>query len=307
METAQELKAWATLAEGRLLRGSGRRAYPPFVADHPAPGSDDQGPSSLELFLVSLCGCAAGAVSHVLGSSGRDFAELSVRAEATRRTEHPTHFKGIRLGVELLSATVTEEELVEAVGLAESDISPVWNMIKDSVPVTFTCSVRKSGDRMEARGFSLRKAGVDDAPLIHAMQVEAFAGLLAKYRDRDLNPGAEELEKVVAKSLQERTDYYLILCGGESAGAVRVVRLRGGERCRISPIFVLPRFRGRGLARETFRTLEDAYHPAEGWELETILEEEGNCRLYESLGYARTGRIDEVKEGMHIVHYEKVP
>lgn len=311
METAQELKAWATLVDGRLGRGSGLRAYPPLIAGQAAPDGGDRGPSSLELFLVSLCGCAAEAVAHVLRSSKRDFAELSVRAEATRRSEHPAHFKDIRLEVELLSAAVAEEELAEAVGLAESDISPVWNMIKDAVPVTFTCGVRGQGERMDARdcspGFSLRKAGLDDAPLIHAMQVEAFAPLLEKYRDHDLNPGAEGIEKIVARLRQEHTDYHLIMCGGESAGAVRVARLRGGLRCRISPIFVLPRFQGRGLARETFGRLEELYRPAEGWELDTILEEERNCRLYEKLGYERTGRIDEVKEGMHIVHYEKRP
>lgn len=31
-------------------------------------------------------------------------------------------------------------------------------------------------------------------------------------------------------------------------------------------------------------------HGATGWELSTILQEQGNCHLYEKMGYHRTGR-----------------
>ena len=37
----------------------------------------------------------------------------------------------------------------------------------------------------------LRKASVEDSKLIRKMQTEAFAELLAKYRDYDTNPGNE--------------------------------------------------------------------------------------------------------------------
>ena len=153
---------------------------------------------------------------------------------------------------------------------------------------------------------SLRKATIDEAPLIHAMQVEAFASLLEKFQDHDSNPGAERIERVIGRLRQENTDFYLILFGIEPAGAVRIARHRGGDRCRISPLFIIPRFQGKGLAQATFRIIEGMYHPSDGWELDTILEESRNCHLYEKLGYKRTGRIDEVKEGMHIVHYEKL-
>lgn len=142
MDMTQELKAIAVLVDGRMRYESSIRAYPPIVTDYPAPIGDDQGPTSLELFLVSLCTCVGGAVSHILRKSRREFAGLSIQAEASRRTEHPTYFKDVKLEVELVSATVTEDELAEALQLAESDISPVWNMIKDTVPVAFTCSVR---------------------------------------------------------------------------------------------------------------------------------------------------------------------
>ena len=39
--------------------------------------------------------------------------------------------------------------------------------------------------------------------------------------------------------------------------------------------------------------------------LDTILQEEGNCYLYEKLGYKRTGKIEHINERMDIVYYEK--
>ena len=38
---------------------------------------------------------------------------------------------------------------------------------------------------------------------------------------------------------------------------------------------------------------------------DTILQEEGNCYLYEKLGYKRTCKIENINERMDIVYYEK--
>jgi hypothetical protein len=51
--------------------------------------------------------------------------------------------------------------------------------------------------------------------------------------------------------------------------------------------------------------LEDYYCDAKKWELDTILQEKGLCHLYEKLGYRKTGKTEEIKEGMTIVFYEK--
>lgn len=39
--------------------------------------------------------------------------------------------------------------------------------------------------------------------------------------------------------------------------------------------------------------------------VDTILQEAGNCYLYEKMGYHRSGRQTEVNEKMTIVGYEK--
>ncbi|MDE6405065.1 MAG: GNAT family N-acetyltransferase [Lachnospiraceae bacterium] len=152
---------------------------------------------------------------------------------------------------------------------------------------------------------TLLRADVEDAGEIHAMQVEAFGALLEKYQDLDTNPASENVEKVEARLRQDVTYYYFICIGQQKVGAVRVVeqKERGGNR-RISPIFILPEFQGRGIAQAAIRLCEEV-HGSENWELETILQEPGNCHLYEKMGYRQTGRMQVVNEKLTLVFYEK--
>ena len=63
-------------------------------------------------------------------------------------------------------------------------------------------------------------------------------------------------------------------------------------------------FWNKGLAQKTFEKIEQL-HGSDNWMLDTILQEEGNCYLYEKLGYKRTGKIENINERMDIVYYEK--
>lgn len=150
----------------------------------------------------------------------------------------------------------------------------------------------------------LRKAGPQDCAVLHAMQVEAFAGLLEKYHDTATNPAAESLEKVEARMAQDTTDYYFIRTGGHPIGAARIQRL-AEDTCRVSPIFILPAFQGKGYAQEAMLALGELYPQARAWQLDTIKEEAKLCHLYEKLGYRRTGREELLQPGMTIVYYEK--
>lgn len=152
---------------------------------------------------------------------------------------------------------------------------------------------------------ALQKAGLEDAEDIHAMQVAAFKPLLELYRDYGTNPGAEGVDRVLARLRQPATDFYIITCAGVAAGAIRIVRLDGGARCRISPIFVLPEYQNMGIASTVLERVEKLYSPSEGWVLDTILEEKRNCHLYEKLGYSKTGKVERIRDGMHLVEYGK--
>ena len=74
----------------------------------------------------------------------------------------------------------------------------------------------------------------------------------------------------------------------------------------MSPIFVLPEYQGRGIAQAVFQLIEKRYYDARIWELDTVLQEAGNCYLYEKLGYKKTGKRQIVNSRMTLVSYEKL-
>jgi len=144
----------------------------------------------------------------------------------------------------------------------------------------------------------------DDIETVWKMQVEAFAGLLEKYQDYDLNPSTESMDKVMARFEQPGSAYYFIVDGDEKVGVIRVVDKKDGSRKRISPLWIMPEYRNKGYAQKAMLEAEKIYG-ADYWCLETILQEKGNLHLYEKLGYHQTGRIDKINDRMDLVYYEK--
>ena len=150
----------------------------------------------------------------------------------------------------------------------------------------------------------IQKATIEDAALIHSIQVEAFKPLLDKYQDFDTSPANEVVQRTIDRLQQKQTDYYLIIYDKITIGAIRIVR-KENWRYRVSPIFILPEHQGKGIASATMQVVESLYANAIVWELDTILEEQKLCRLYEKLGYCKIGKVTKINERMTIVFYEK--
>jgi len=147
----------------------------------------------------------------------------------------------------------------------------------------------------------LKRATLSDAEAMHLMQVRAFLPLYEKYRDTAISPACESVERVREKIVTGR--YYFILHGSTAVGGVRVT-LNPGRRKGISPLFILWEYQNRGYAQRAIAAVE-ALHGADNWRLNTILEEPGNCHLYEKLGYVRVGLPQRVRANMTIIDYEK--
>ena len=151
----------------------------------------------------------------------------------------------------------------------------------------------------------LVKIELEDAETIWKMQVEAFQDLLDKYKDFETNPAAEPIEKTRIRLKQLSTFFYYIKDDDNIVGAVRVVdKKEAGKAKRISPIFMMKEYRGHGYAQEAIKRMEEI-HGSDNWELETILQEKGNCYLYEKMGYRATGKIEKINENMSLVYYRK--
>lgn len=154
-------------------------------------------------------------------------------------------------------------------------------------------------------GVTLRRVGVENAELIWKMQIDAFSKMYEKYQDTETSPATESIEKVIMRLQQTFTYYYLIECDNEIVGAIRVVdKKEDGKAKRISPIFILEQYRNRGIAQKAIEEAE-RIHGSENWELDTILEEVGNCYLYEKLGYHKTGKTEKINEKLTLVFYKK--
>ena len=143
---------------------------------------------------------------------------------------------------------------------------------------------------------TLVRANIQDAENLWKMQIAAFQDLYAKYQDPETSPATETLEKTMTRLEQPYTYYYYIRVEDCIVGAMRVIdHKEDGKYKFLSPIFIMKEFRGRGYAQQAMRLAEEI-HGSSGWELDTILQEKGNCYLYEKMGYKQTGETKVVNE-----------
>lgn len=150
----------------------------------------------------------------------------------------------------------------------------------------------------------LIRATIEDSKELWQMQIESFQSLLDKYQDYDTNPASEPIDKIIYRLKQEETYYYFICMDDAKVGAIRVIDFKSDGNKRISPIFILPQYQNKGIAQIAMQLCEQL-HGSENWELDTILQEEGNCYLYEKMGYHRTGKNVAINDKLTLVFYEK--
>lgn len=63
-------------------------------------------------------------------------------------------------------------------------------------------------------------------------------------------------------------------------------------------------YRGNGYAQKAIQLAEEI-HGSSNWELDTILQEKGNCHLYEKMEYRQTGVTKVINDRMILVFYRK--
>ena len=158
---------------------------------------------------------------------------------------------------------------------------------------------------MMSKGIGLKQAKLKDLNTILQMQKKAFAELYEKYLDTETSPATEDYEDILFRFNQPETTYYFITADNIKVGVIRIVDCKDGvTRKRISPIFIMPEYRNKGYAQQAIKEAE-RIHGKNQWKLDTILQEKGNCYLYEKLGYHQTGKTEQINERMTIVFYEK--
>ena len=74
----------------------------------------------------------------------------------------------------------------------------------------------------------------------------------------------------------------------------------------LARIFVLKKYRDKGIAQQAILLSESFYPDCRRWCLDTIKQEKRNCHLYEKLGYIPTGVQKKINNRMTIIDYEKL-
>lgn len=159
-------------------------------------------------------------------------------------------------------------------------------------------------ERANRNDIELSPATENDAPLIHDIKYKAFLPLYEKYQDDETNPVKDSLERTIELINQEDTDYLIIKYKKVPVGAVRIVHDNFGAY-RISPLFILPEYQNIGIGNTALQLVFETYPEAVVWRLETILQETGNCHLYEKSGFTRTSYENKINNKMTLVGYEK--
>ena len=158
---------------------------------------------------------------------------------------------------------------------------------------------------MKPKTIDLVRAKFRDLNTILQMQKEAFAELYAKYQDTQTSPATEKYEDILFRFNQPETTYYFITSEKVKVGVIRIVDHKDGvTRKRISPIFIMPGYRNKGYSQQAIKEAE-RIHGEQHWKLDTILQEKGNCYLYDKIGYHQTGKTEKINDKMTIVYYEK--
>ena len=154
----------------------------------------------------------------------------------------------------------------------------------------------------------LVKATEDDLEELHSLQVEAFMPLYEKYHDDEMSPAKESIDRIKEKLTRPNSFFYFVTSEGEKVGVIRIVRdyqCPDDSIMHISPLFIRPKFQGKGYGGAAIEAAFKLWDKTSTWRLATIKEEPKNCYLYEKYGFVRTGWEEKINDLMTIVGYER--
>lgn len=193
--------------------------------------------------------------------------------------------------------------LVDTVDDADS-LTELFRVMYEELPEPKQKTVSAENEGVEIQ-MEIREFQDKDIDDVFAIQQAAYKSIFEKYHDDATNPYMETKETVFQKYTRNGTKGYLFIKDGIVVGAVRIQIDSERKTGRVSALGVHPDYQRRGIAQEALLRIEALHSAIDQWSLDTILQEEGNCRLYEKLGYKRTGKTERINENMTLVFYEK--
>ena len=240
-------------------------------------------------------------------------ADQAVRLERNK-TENRLRNKASKRNLELSEERMIREETKFRLESREGEI-PFPNYIKidntNLEPDEVARMIKKhfdlpnpSAEEMMNRVF-LEEVRDEELELVHKMQVESFMPLYEKYHD-DCSPAIEPIERVKARAAVVNRKYYFIVIDGARVGVINLGNNDPNEHevSFISPLFILPKYQNQGIGYIAIQKAFELYPDVKTWKLDTILQEKGNCHLYEKCGFVRIEGEEIVNDKMTLINYE---
>ena len=147
-----------------------------------------------------------------------------------------------------------------------------------------------------------KKASLEDAKELLMIQRKSFKEALELYQDFDTNPKFEKMEKISYKIKNHY--YYKIILDRVIIGGAHVYK-KGDCHYYINRVFIDPDFENLGIGKKIMEFIENEFSDAKIFSLETPHKSFKNHYFYEKLGYARTGKIEELSESLSLIYYQK--
>lgn len=120
------------------------RENPAITLDYFPPYGHAEGYTPLELVLISFAACTGTTVLTMLrGRQKRTITGLTAESKGYQRDRHPKTFDKIELHLTLTSPDLLDEELKEALAVAEEKLCPVWALLKGNVETDVTFEIKR--------------------------------------------------------------------------------------------------------------------------------------------------------------------
>lgn len=140
IDKSKELRSSIALINEKLQFRGTVDGNTPVLIDYVPPLGDNQGYTSLELFLLSLSSCAGTAILVLLRKMQKTIKGFEISSQGIRKQEHPTGFKSINLDITIQSNDISDTDVEKILKLVEG-ICPVVSMVKGNAEITYTYKI----------------------------------------------------------------------------------------------------------------------------------------------------------------------
>lgn len=107
----------------------------------PEAGGANNGPTPMEVLLVSLAGCTAMDVVSILKKKRVDLQGMTIKVNGERATEHPKFFTKIGVEFEVEGKRIREEDVKQAVELSRDKYCSVSAMLKEKAEISYKWNI----------------------------------------------------------------------------------------------------------------------------------------------------------------------